>query len=644
MGEVGVRRSGFGPVMVVALVMLGTLLVAEPSAGAVRAKAQQTTVDGALASVPTAPVVATGYRYKDFAVPAVARVDGRGCGKRERVLLASAKVKPSVGPGCSLRGGVWSTNHGTRTVRGAAGVDVVPLVSEKSVWTQGGFGWTNAERRAYLKWQQSPARECAVGNAGGGSTCAYVLEARGTGGRGPSVTDVMSQTQWNLSCPEVSGIVGTLASWGLAVDPAARARMAAAGCGSRSVSVSSLNAARTLPRTEVGNPFMAPAAAASVWSPASVLSAPAGPVVPASLFGLHVPDPSQAQPTVPFSWLRLWDSKTGWEPLEQNRGTYYWKTLDDAVAYAESRGLRVLYVFGDTPPWAGPSAAFPPTSIAEYERFARAVVARYGNRIAAYEVWNEPNLYAPMSESVADLVDMTKVLSDVVHSAGVSSLVLTPSTTMRTDTIVAPYFAEYLSKLGSIGWPVDGYAFHTYPRAAGGPAQRVWAIAQFKQMLHLAGAPSRPIWDSEINYGLGGLSEARRPIGEPDASGYLSQTFIDSVRLGVSYVDWYLWFPTDYSLLGIQLNPSTVETNAAWTWTYDQLVGSALTACGESGDAVVCGFVRGGEKYVLAYSSTGSPTRVTVPAGLSRACGMDGVCQPVDGGTVTVGIRPVRVS
>lgn len=545
--SVGIVVSGIG--------IVAPSVEAAPSAG---------TVDSVLMTLPVAPVVAQGYAFKSFATPTVARKNGRGCGKREAVLVASASVRPAVGGGCSLSGGSWKVNHGSRSVSGAGRVDVVPLISEKSVWTQGGFGWSNAQRRAYMEWQQSAARECALGSAGAGwstSSCAFVLQAKGTGGRGPSVTDVMSQSasDYKLSCSEAAGIVGTLASWGLAITPEARARIIAADCGSTTLRVKQLNGANALPASWAGNPFLSPSAASRSWSTTSVLEAAPGPAVSPSFFGLHVPYLAGAAPQVTYSWLRLWDAKTGWEPLEQNRGTYYWKSLDDAVAYAEAHGLRVNYVFGDTPAWAGPSAAFPPTSLAEYQRFVEAVVSRYGSRIAAYEVWNEPNLYTPMSESVADLVQMTKILSDTVRKSGSGSLVLTPSTTMRTDTIVWPFYNEYLTQLGSIGWPVDGYAFHTYPRAAGGPAARATAIAQFKQMLVLAKAPVKPIWDTEINYGLAGLAEPRRVISGTEAQGYLSQTFIDSVRLGVSQVDWYLWFSQEYDLLGIQLNPSTRE-------------------------------------------------------------------------------------
>lgn len=609
--------------------------------GADRAKGDLAQV---LDTLPVVPQIDNGYTFAGFAVPPVNRTDARKCDKRERVLIASATVKPRVAAGCKLVGGAWKVDNGTRTVRGASKVDVVPLVSAKTAWNQGAFGWSNEQRRSFLSWYQQAPRECAIGAGGqSGPGCGYVLQSKA--GLTAQITDLTTQPGWKPTCDEIRGVTSILASWGLAVEPGAAARMQAkaGSCGGK-VAVRPLNRANPVPATDVGNPFLAPGTGGKVWSTSSVLDAPAGPAIPTSLFGLHVPDVNAAAPALRYDWLRLWDSKTGWEPLEQNRGTYYWKWIDDAVAYAEANGKKVMYVFGDTPGWAGPSPAYPPASIDEYRRYVEAVVSRYGNRIDAFEVWNEPNLFVKESENLADLVEMTQIVHDTVKGAGLSSLVLTPSTTMRTGTAVYPFFSEYLVPLAQRGWPVDGFTFHTYPRASGGPEQRAQAIAQFKQMLALAKAPNLPIWDTEINYGLGGLQEPKRDITGPEAQGYIAQTFVDSVRYGVTQVDWYLWFPRFYALLGIQTNPGTPETIRAWDWTYDTLVGASLRACGSSGVATVCGFSKGGSPFALAYSSTGEPVTVDVPARLTTQCDMDGRCTPISGGKVTVGIRPLKLT
>ena len=606
------------------------------------AQAAVSTVGTTLQTMSVAPAMTLGFKFTDFGTPRPKAKDSRGCGERERVLIDSAVTKPRVSPGCRLSGGSWRV--GGSIVRSPAAIQVVPLVSEKGAWSHGAYGWSNGQQRSFVRWYQQPARECAVSTARFTLGCGYTLKPRASVKLTASQTDLMSLTSLGLSCPESAGIVGILASWGLSIDPDVQARVEAANCDSTRVQVLRKNRTNPVTIASTGNPYLAPANVGRAFEPTEVLDAAPGPVISAEQFGLHVPDVSGPEPTVPFAWLRLWDAKTGWEPLEQNRGTYFWKWIDDSMAFAEARGLKVMYVFGDTPAWAGPSPAYPPTELSEFRRYVNAVVSRYGTRVAAYEVWNEPNVYSPMADEVANLVDMTLVVREAVDRWAPGSKVLTPSTTMRTDTTVYPFFKEYLEPLAEKGWPVDGYTVHTYPTAAEGPAFRAAQVGQFQQMLTLAGAPRLPAWDTEVNYGLGGLRESKRSIDEPDASGYLSQTFLDSIRLGVTQTDWYLWFPEPYFLLGIQTTPQTLETNAAWRWTYDQLVGSRLRACSHTSSATICGFERNGQSFALAWSPRGDASQISVPRGLSQACSINGSCSPISGGKVTLGIRPVKLT
>jgi hypothetical protein len=625
-----------GLALVVSFFLVTTLCVAPP------AQAATPTVGQTLQTLVVAPAMTLGFAFKTFGAPRPKATDARGCGERKRVLIASAARAPRVGAGCRLVGGSWVVNG--KNVNSVARIKATPLVSEKGAWAQGAFGWSQTTQRSFVRWYQAGPRECVVSSSPATRGCGYTLQLKGTFQKSASITDLMLQTQSRLSCPQSAGILGILSSWGLALDPVVRARVESADCANTPVKVVVKNRANPVTAKSVGNAYLSAGALGKAYSSTEVLTAPAGPVITSEQFGLHIPDVNGPIPTMPFKWLRLWDAKTGWEPLEQTRGTYYWKWIDDSVAFAEARGLKIAYVFGDTPAWAGPSPAFPPTQLAEFQRYVNAVVSRYGNRIHSYEVWNEPNLYAPMSKDVANLVDMTLAVGSAVDRWAPASLVLTPSTTMRTDTAVYPFFTDYLLPLAAKGWPVDGFSVHTYPRALEGPLIRSAQVGQFKQMLALAKAPALPIWDTEVNYGLAGLQEAKRSIDGPSASGYLSQTFLDSIRQGVTQTDWYLWFPRDYKLLGIQSTPFTTGTNAAWTWTHDQLVGSRLRACYDSTEAVVCGFERNGENFVVAWSPTGSQARVEVPAGLNRQCGISDACSAITGGVVTVGIEPIKLT
>jgi methionine-rich copper-binding protein CopC len=96
-----------------------------------------------------------------------------------------------------------------------------------------------------------------------------------------------------------------------------------------------------------------------------------------------------------------------WDHLEPSADDYYsWAFMDRFIAHAEARGLKVRMQVTATPDWVHPYLAsqgiaqsdrvwYPPrgsSEIALYQDFWHDLVARYGTRVASYEVWNEPNL------------------------------------------------------------------------------------------------------------------------------------------------------------------------------------------------------------------------------------------------------------
>jgi polysaccharide biosynthesis protein PslG len=95
----------------------------------------------------------------------------------------------------------------------------------------------------------------------------------------------------------------------------------------------------------------------------------------------------------------------------------FWARSDYLINEAAERGMGVLAVLNSTPFWGadtdeggwGAGAAPDPVKFAEY---AKTVAQRYGVKIAAYEVWNEPNA-VPYWTPVPDPVAYTEVLKAV---------------------------------------------------------------------------------------------------------------------------------------------------------------------------------------------------------------------------------------
>lgn len=75
---------------------------------------------------------------------------------------------------------------------------------------------------------------------------------------------------------------------------------------------------------------------------------------------------------------------------------YYWNLLDTVMTAAKERNMGVLAEINSTPYWgaADGSTSFSGTSspnIAAYAAFVSDFVAKYGDVVSAYEIWNEPN-------------------------------------------------------------------------------------------------------------------------------------------------------------------------------------------------------------------------------------------------------------
>lgn len=94
-------------------------------------------------------------------------------------------------------------------------------------------------------------------------------------------------------------------------------------------------------------------------------------------------------------WVRL---DVGWCSLQEvGRGQvseWYVKRVTKVVDMALARGLQVLGTLWCTPGWAngGRGGATPPADVADYAAGARIISERLRGKVAAWEVWNEPNL------------------------------------------------------------------------------------------------------------------------------------------------------------------------------------------------------------------------------------------------------------
>ena len=170
-----------------------------------------------------------------------------------------------------------------------------------------------------------------------------------------------------------------------------------------------------------------------------------------------------------------------WHTIEHGPDGFDWANLDQAVAACDSYGFKLLLGVTHAPDWTRASEleGGPPTDFAEFGRFMGQLAARYRGRVAAYELWNEPNLAREWRGDTLDparFVALVAEGSKGVRVADPDVLVISgaPAVTGINDGVGAiddRVFLRGMYEAGIAQW-VDGIGVHPYGHA--NPPDESW--------------------------------------------------------------------------------------------------------------------------------------------------------------------------
>ena len=645
--------------------------------------------------------ITIGYRASKFITPAQrAKKDKFGCNLNKQLLVKAASVKPRVAKGCKITGGVWMANGGTTRITDSRKVALTPMMSFKQAWGLGAYAWTPAQRYAWATNVMAPPRTRAAGVTplqatnqivlasdlkkvialkSSTSALEFMLSGDGSGPENFAIILTLIANFGNANfilqewaayiaktkdCPlgaaTSAAILTNTQGWGLGLAPEWEQAIEDASWACRNddnySQWSYLEFAAYYNIESVPRIMVVPDQAKSGSSNAGIriyndYGTPVTAPVQPSLFGLHAPPDTGSAPTVPYGYLRLWDSAVSWADLNPKKGVYNWTKLQEALASPIAQGREVMYVLGNTPAWAGdgsPSSA--PKDMNDVYDFVKALCGQGGGRITTYEAWNEGNLQTFWTGTQQQLAQVTQQVRRALTDCPSGGNVVAASTGTRAEGAFVNNYTEYLKELAKLGWPIDGYAVHSYPSATGGPTERLDGVTQFKTMLAVNGAPVKPIYDSEVNYGLAGLGQNHIDIDAQTSSAYISRTFIDSVRYGIDYVFWFLWTPAYYNKLGVQLNSTTGVENRAWAITYDWLVGSRMQRCSdaspESDRSIIvteCQLTKGDGQLITLAWTNGKPAVIDTTGLGTVVQDLTGAGATIVNNSVTVGPKPIAI-
>ena len=253
-----------------------------------------------------------------------------------------------------------------------------------------------------------------------------------------------------------------------------------------------------------------------------------------------------------YGSLRLWDAQVTWQDIETSPGVYDWSHLDSYVTNALQHGTEVTIVLAMTPTFYATANNLPPTDLAAYRAFVRAMMTRYEDfngqqGIATYQVWNEGNVPYFWQGTPQQLAQLTQIVWQERNVYAPTARVLAPSFAVRLPYQRA-WVSQYLSQMvgGRQVWHyVDATAFSLYPSATygdriGGPEDAMALLQLTKARLADAGVPaSLPIWATEINYGVNSQGTAATPIDEQQQVANVIRTYLLGSARGLARMFWY---------------------------------------------------------------------------------------------------------
>jgi hypothetical protein len=396
-----------------------------------------------------------------------------------------------------------------------------------------------------------------------------------------------------------------------------------------------------------------------------------------AFFGMHDGTGSSSSYAVVHEGaIRLWDVGTQWQQIETSKGVYNWTRLDQLVTAAQAAHAEVTFVVAMTPHfYSSDPTKLPATKIGAYKTFVTKLMQRYksfnGSRgIEAYEVWNEANIGTFWKGTPATMAKLTKAMYVVRNKVDKGAKVTGPAMVTRLDYQLkglSQYFKQRVG--GKAVWRyMDAIALSLYPlpkfgKRIGVPEDAIKQLNVVKKRLHRAGVPkSKPIWNTEVNYGLTSGKNAGKPaatISEARQASNVVRTYLLNAAAGVKRVFWYRYDMSNVpggggtlgnTLLSVPGSPITPTSIAgvyvrAQQWMHGKLLGRpGHRPCEKDKHGTYKCVVKdsSGKRYV--YWNPFTTAKVKLPKGVHDLEGVLGATSTVKPrSTLKVGYKPVMV-
>jgi polysaccharide biosynthesis protein PslG len=233
-------------------------------------------------------------------------------------------------------------------------------------------------------------------------------------------------------------------------------------------------------------------------------------------------------------WARI---EISWYETEPTQGHYSNQLtyIDSAVDLARAAGAKIVMFVNETPQWESGSTNknAPPRDPADYAKFLRDMVARYKGKVAAWEIWNEPNnlTFWPTGPDPAGYAALLRAAYPAVKASDPNATVLFGGLAYNDYGFLEHAYAA----APDLGRFFDVMATHPYPGAAVAP-ETIWrnaagriAIGAFPayrevEVTMQAHGGGKPIWVTEFGWATTS-SGASWGVTAPTQADYLTRAY-----------------------------------------------------------------------------------------------------------------------
>jgi hypothetical protein len=205
------------------------------------------------------------------------------------------------------------------------------------------------------------------------------------------------------------------------------------------------------------------------------------------------------------TWVRI---DVGWRTLEPSApggiASWYLRLIQYSVDQARARGINVILTVLDTPAWASGSTdpSVPPRNPADYGRLVGWLASQLRGRVAAYEIWNEPDATGFWKGTPAQYVGLLKAAYPTVKAGDPATKVVAGATVYNNDAFLNAVYAA-----GGRGY-FDVWSTHPYMGKADAPPEtpddgNVWILDHVRAVRNLMvakGDGNKPIWFTEFGW------------------------------------------------------------------------------------------------------------------------------------------------